>query len=102
MATRPLFFGGGCVSLLRQRSGFAPALVYTSPLMPIIDEELFVRCRSCAWEAATGIRRTEDGLKAEPPGERRITCHRCGTEAMYGNADYFHRTVDWDREKVDV
>jgi RNase P subunit RPR2 len=70
--------------------------------MPIIDEELFVRCRSCGWEAATGIRRTEEGLTADPPGERRITCHRCGTEATYGDADWFHRTVEQDREKVDV
>ena len=70
--------------------------------MPIIDEELFVHCRSCGWEAATGIRRTEEGRTADPPGERRITCHRCGTEAIYGDADYFHRTVAWDREKVDI
>lgn len=70
--------------------------------MPIIDEELFVLCRNCGCEAATGIRRTEEGLRAEPPGERRITCHRCGTEAIYGNADYLHRTVERDREKVDV
>ena len=27
---------------------------------------------------------------------------RCGTEAIYGDADYFHRTVAWDREKVDI
>jgi RNase P subunit RPR2 len=70
--------------------------------MPIIDEELFVRCRNCGWEAATGIRRTEEGLTADPPGERRITCHRCGTEATYAIADYFHRTVEWDRQRVDV
>ena len=70
--------------------------------MPIIDEELFVRCRTCGWEAATGIRRTAEGLHADPPGKRRIVCHRCGTEAIYRDADYFHRTVEWDREKVDV
>lgn len=70
--------------------------------MPIIDEELFVRCRTCGWEAATGIRRTEAGLKADPPGKRRITCHRCGAEAIYGDSDYYHRTVEGDREKVDV
>ena len=70
--------------------------------MPIIDEELFVKCERCGWEAATGIRRTERGLSENPPGERRIVCHRCGTTATYGNPSYYHRTVAADREKVDV
>lgn len=70
--------------------------------MPIIDEELFVRCRQCGWEAATGIRRTEDGLGQDPPAERRITCHRCGTVARYGATDWYHRTVEANRDKVDV
>ena len=70
--------------------------------MPIIDEELFVRCRSCGWEAATGIRRTEEGLNENPPGEREIRCHRCGSIAKYRDGDYYHRTVASDRELVDV
>lgn len=75
---------------------------YTFVPMPIIDEELFVRCRSCGWEAATGIRRTEAGLKDNPPGEREITCHRCGSLGRYRDADFYHRTVASDRERVDV
>ena len=70
--------------------------------MPIIDEELFVRCRACGHEAATGIRRTEEELRSNPPGPRTITCHRCGTREAYGNADYYHRTVESDRDRVDV
>lgn len=75
--------------------------MYTSPV-PIIDEELFVKCGNCGWEAATGIRRTEEELGENPPGDRRITCHRCGTARTYGNVDYYHRTVAADRERVDV
>lgn len=70
--------------------------------MPIIDEELFVHCRTCGWEAATGIRRTEEGLRDDPPGERRVTCARCGATHAYGNDDYYHRTVEADRELVDA
>lgn len=70
--------------------------------MPIIDQELFVKCESCGWEAATGIRRTEEGLREDPPGERRITCSRCGESHVYGGDDYYHRTVEGDREIVDV
>ncbi|MDX1661351.1 MAG: hypothetical protein R3326_06130 [Gemmatimonadota bacterium] len=70
--------------------------------MPIIDQELFVRCEACAWEAATGIRRTEEELDEEPPGERRITCSRCGAERVYDGDDYYHRTVESDREIADV
>lgn len=70
--------------------------------MPIIDEELFVRCRRCGHEAATGIRRTEEGLRANPPGERRITCHRCSLRDAYGDADFYHRTVEADRARVDA
>jgi uncharacterized C2H2 Zn-finger protein len=70
--------------------------------MPIIDEEIFVRCRTCGSEAATGIRRTESGLLDDPPGERVIVCHRCGSTHDYGDADYYHRTVEADRERVDV
>jgi RNase P subunit RPR2 len=70
--------------------------------MPIIDEELFVRCRNCGWEAATGIRRTERGLEEDPPGERSITCHRCGTITSYRDGEFYHRTVAADREQVDV
>lgn len=70
--------------------------------MPIIDEELFVECRRCGWEAATGIRRTERGLREDPPGERRVVCHRCGASAVYGDGDWYHRTVERDRELVDA
>lgn len=70
--------------------------------MPIIDEEMFVRCAVCGWEAATGFRQTEAALAASPPGERSIVCHRCGTRRTYQAGDYYHRTVASDREKVDV
>lgn len=76
--------------------------VSTSSDMPIIDEELFVECRRCGWEAATGIRRTERGLREDPPGGRRVVCHRCGESAVYGDGDWYHRTVEWDRALVDV
>ena len=70
--------------------------------MPIIDQELFVRCERCGSEAATGIRRTEDGLRERPPGSRRIHCHRCGRVAEYGNAAYYHRTVADDAKRVNA
>ena len=70
--------------------------------MPIIDEELFVRCRQCGHEAATGIRRTEAGLREDPPGERAITCHRCGRREPYGDHDTYHRTVEAGRARVDA
>jgi DNA-directed RNA polymerase subunit RPC12/RpoP len=70
--------------------------------MAIIDEELFVRCVRCGNEAATGIRRTETGLRERPPGERRITCHRCGHVAAYADGAFYHRTVEADRDRVDV
>ena len=70
--------------------------------MPIIDEELFVRCRQCGHEAATGIRRNEAELAASPPGARMITCHRCGSRQGYNDSDYYHRTVESDRGRVDA
>lgn len=70
--------------------------------MAIIDQELFVVCEACGTEVATGIRRTVAGLEDDPPGERRITCGRCGHAGAYGNDDYYHRTAEIDRELVDV
>lgn len=70
--------------------------------MPIIDQELFVKCRACGSEAATGIRRTEAALAEDPPGERRVTCSRCGARETYAGDDFYHRTVESDREIVDV
>lgn len=70
--------------------------------MPIIDEELFVRCQRCASEVATGIRRTERGLSEGPPGPRRIRCHRCGEVGGYDDAAYYHRTVAADAERDDA
>jgi ribosomal protein L37E len=70
--------------------------------MPIIDEELFVRCERCGSEVATGIRRTELGLDENPPGHRPIVCHRCGRAGDYADAAFYHRTVDADRERVDA
>lgn len=68
--------------------------------MPIIDEELFVRCERCGSEAATGIRRSAGELVEDPPGERRIVCHRCGHAAGYGDDAFYHRTVASDRARV--
>ena len=70
--------------------------------MPIIDEELFVKCRGCGHEVATGIRRTERGLREEPPGERTIPCPRCGRREAYGDAEFYHRTVEASRRRVDA
>lgn len=70
--------------------------------MPIIDQELFVRCETCGWEAATGIRRTEAELRENPPSGRRITCHRCGGVAAYGPDYFYHRTVEDEKERHDV
>jgi len=70
--------------------------------MPIIDEELFVKCAACGHEAATGIRRTEAALVADPPGERAITCHRCGARRNYSGAAFYHRTVASNRARVDA
>ena len=70
--------------------------------MAIIDQELFVRCERCGSEAATGIRRTEAGLVERGPGRRRIVCHRCGHAGIHGDGAFYHRTVEADRERVDV
>mgnify|MGYP006200755945 CR=1 FL=1 len=59
--------------------------------MAITDEELYVHCRDCDSEVATGIRRTERGLAADAPGERAIRCHRCGAVHEYGDSDWYHR-----------
>lgn len=61
--------------------------------MAIIDDELFIRCRTCGSEVATGLRRTEEGLREDPPGDRTLVCHRCGAAHGYGDADYYHRAV---------
>ncbi len=70
--------------------------------MAIIDDELFVRCERCGSEVATGIRRTEQGLRERPPGRRKIKCHRCGRMGAYDDAAFYHRTIEADRERVDV
>ncbi|MDX1623880.1 MAG: hypothetical protein R3199_07845 [Gemmatimonadota bacterium] len=70
--------------------------------MPIIDQELFVACPVCGSEVATGIRRTEEELREDPPGERRFTCSRCGETRSHDGEDYYHRTVEHDRDIVDV
>jgi hypothetical protein len=67
----------------------------------IIDQELFVRCERCGSEVATGIRRTGEGLREQPPGRRRITCHRCGRTAEYDDGAFYHRTTDADRPAVE-
>jgi len=70
--------------------------------MAIIDEELFVRCAHCGSEVATGIRRTELGLRESPPGCRKIQCHRCGRMGPYDDAAFYHRTVQTDREQTEA
>ena len=70
--------------------------------MAIIDQELFVRCGRCGWEAATGIRRTEAGLRERAPGRRQIRCHRCGEVGEYDSPAFYHRTVEADRELVEA
>ncbi|HYO47380.1 MAG TPA: hypothetical protein VEY33_11915 [Gemmatimonadota bacterium] len=70
--------------------------------MAIIDEELFVRCARCGSEVATGIRRTELGLRERPPGRRKIQCHRCGYLGEYDDAAFYHRTIEVDRERVEA
>lgn len=69
--------------------------------MAIIDQELLVRCERCGSEVATGIRRTEEGLREDPPGRRRIRCHRCGRTGAYEDRAFYHRTVDVDRAAVE-
>ena len=66
--------------------------------MAIADQELFVRCERCGSEVATGIRRTEAGLAEQPPGRRKVRCHRCGRFAEYDDPAFYHRTIDVDRE----
>lgn len=53
------------------------------------DLELFVRCKSCGFALATGLRRRPD----EPPPEtaRAHRCPRCGATRSYGSADYGRR-----------
>ena len=70
--------------------------------MAIIDQELFVRCGRCGSEVATGIRRTEDGVRERPPGSRRIRRHRCGRVGDYDDRAFYHRMVDADRAATET
>jgi uncharacterized C2H2 Zn-finger protein len=63
------------------------------------DRELFVRCRTCGFSIATGVRAGRVGARAVQPdgqtdpagdagGRRRHRCPRCGAEHAYGGGDY--------------
>ena len=66
------------------------------------DRELFVRCRTCGFSIATGIRAGRGGVASGPGngqanaagngGERREhRCPRCGAEHAYDGGDYSMR-----------
>lgn len=52
------------------------------------DEELFVRCRSCGWPVASGVRRRAGALARAAPGPREHRCPRCGAAHVYGPDEY--------------
>ncbi|HEY7530327.1 MAG TPA: hypothetical protein VIC56_06595 [Gemmatimonadota bacterium] len=52
------------------------------------DRELFVRCRTCGFPVATGIRAGRDVPAAADPDLREHRCPRCGAEHAYGGDDY--------------
>lgn len=53
------------------------------------DRELFVRCRTCGFPIATGVRAGRDDPGAPEGGStREHRCPRCGAEHEYAGGDY--------------
>jgi hypothetical protein len=55
------------------------------------DEELFVRCKTCGFPVATGLRLPPGALETAdlPPDAHR--CPRCGHAHEYTRGDHVHR-----------
>jgi hypothetical protein len=55
------------------------------------DEELFVRCKTCGFPVATGLRLTPGDLETLETAPRAHRCPRCGIAHMYQKGDLFYR-----------
>lgn len=55
------------------------------------DEELFVRCKSCGFAVATGIRARASEVARTEIHPREHRCPRCGAAHPYADEDYRHR-----------
>ena len=54
------------------------------------DEELFVRCKTCGFPVATGVRLPAGALEIADLATRAHRCPRCGHAHVYEKADHFH------------
>jgi hypothetical protein len=54
------------------------------------DEELFVRCRTCGFPVAAGLRLPAGELEVAEIAPRAHRCPRCGHGHVYDKPDYFH------------
>ena len=53
------------------------------------DRELYVRCRTCGFSIATGVRAERDDPGVPEGGStREHRCPRCGAEHGYAGGDY--------------
>ncbi|HEY7460712.1 MAG TPA: hypothetical protein VIC59_02395 [Gemmatimonadota bacterium] len=55
------------------------------------DEELFVRCKTCGFPVATGLRVAPGDLETIEIAPRAHRCPRCGSAHVYEKRDYFYR-----------
>lgn len=53
------------------------------------DQELYVRCKSCDFAIASGLRR--DPRSSATPERRAHHCPRCGASRTYESGDYVRR-----------
>jgi uncharacterized C2H2 Zn-finger protein len=56
------------------------------------DEELFVRCKTCGFPVASGMRLPVSDLEAAAIEPREHRCPRCGAAHVYEKTDYFYRS----------
>jgi hypothetical protein len=54
------------------------------------DEELFVRCKTCGFPVATGVRLAVSALDVADLAPRAHRCPRCGNAHVYEKADHFY------------
>jgi hypothetical protein len=56
------------------------------------DEELFVRCKTCRFPVATGLRIPRGALETADLAPSAHRCPRCGQAHVYTKADHVYRS----------
>ncbi|MFN2432334.1 MAG: hypothetical protein ABR599_05870 [Gemmatimonadota bacterium] len=64
------------------------------------DLELFVRCKSCGFPVATGLRRRPGEADAGAEQAREHRCPRCGENRPYAAGDYARLDEMRDQERT--